>query len=73
MGGSGVVGRTVFSYLSPLSIKGQQCDRADAAGENQSDPFTMKWDSRGHTAPRSQDEQGITRPHNQLSGGCFAR
>lgn len=32
----------VWSYLSPLSIKGKQCDRADRAGESQSDPFTMK-------------------------------
>ena len=37
-----VGGEMVWSYLSPLSIKGKQCDRADPAGECQSDPFTMK-------------------------------
>lgn len=32
----------MWSYVSPLSIKGKQCDRADAEGESQSEPFTMK-------------------------------
>ncbi len=32
----------VWSYLSPLSIKGKQCDRAHTACESQSDAFTMK-------------------------------
>lgn len=32
----------MWSYLSPLSIKGKQCDRADTAGESRSDPFMMK-------------------------------
>lgn len=38
----GMLGDLVWSYLSPLSIKGKQCDRADTAGESQSNPFTMK-------------------------------
>lgn len=39
----GVVGgEMVWSYLSPLSIKGKQCDRADMTGESRSDPFAMK-------------------------------
>lgn len=40
--GWGGGGGLVWSYLSPLSIKGKQCDRADTAGESQSNPFTMK-------------------------------
>lgn len=34
--------RTVWGYLSPLSIKGKQCDRGDTAGESRPDPFAMK-------------------------------
>lgn len=40
--GVGGWGETVWSYTSPLSIKGKQCDRADTVGESQSDPFMMK-------------------------------
>ena len=38
----GGAGEMVWSYLSPLSIKGKQCDRTDMTGESRSDPFTMK-------------------------------
>lgn len=41
-GWDGVTGDMVWSYLSPLSIKGKQCDRAHTAGESQSEPFMMK-------------------------------
>lgn len=44
--------RVVWGYWSPLSIKGKQCDRGDAAGESRPAepllPWKKKRDSREH-------------------------